>query len=194
MSKDEQSVRRLWNFKQSTSSKSHRTDLNVDEFIQRMCDTQISFKAVQKDSNNSVMQIKKKRLYWLKDISTHRFAWYHEQSSKVNYNQKIEWYNWDSSHAFECSNESKMQTIHDLDIKSTSRSSSHHVKLWNQVRDLHAKFKCHQSIWSSLAHQTAAYTENEKNIKLHSWISTQLSKEQRDVADIQWANEHYARD
>jgi len=36
-----------------------------------------------------------------------------------------------------------MQIIRDLDIKSTSKSSSHHVRLQNQVRDLHAKFKHH---------------------------------------------------
>ena len=61
-----------------------------------------------------------------------------------------------------------MQIIHDLDDKSTSRLNSHHMRLWNQVRDLHAKFRCHWSVWLSLAHQTAAYAENEKNVKLHS--------------------------
>ncbi len=146
MSKDEQSIRHFWNLKQSTSSRSHRTDLSADESIQCMRDTQISFKAVQKDSNNSVMQIKKKRLYWLENISTHRSAWYHKQSFRINYDQKIEWYNWDSSHAFKCSNENETQAIHDLDIRFTSRSSSHHVRLQNQVRDLHAKFKHHRSI------------------------------------------------
>ena len=43
--------------------RSYRTDLSADEFIQRMRDLQISFEAVQKDSNNSAMQIKEKRLY-----------------------------------------------------------------------------------------------------------------------------------
>ncbi len=66
------------------------------------------------------MQIKEKWLHWLENISTHCFAWYHEQSFKVNYDQKTEWYNWDSLHAFECSNESEMQVIHDLDVKSTA--------------------------------------------------------------------------
>ncbi len=77
-----------------------------------------------------------------------------------------------------------MQVICDLDVRSTSRSSSHCVRLWNQVRDLHVKSKYHWSVWSSLAHQTAAYAENEKNVELHSQMSTQLSKEQRDIADI----------
>ncbi len=75
------------------------------------------------------MQIKEKWLYQLKDISTHCFAWYHEQSSEVNYDQKTEWHSWDSLYAFECSNENKMQAIHDLDVKSTSKSSSYHVRL-----------------------------------------------------------------
>ena len=74
MSKSKQSIRCLWNLKQSTSSRFRRTDLSADEFIQRMRNTQISFEAVQKDSNNSVMQIKEKWLYWLKDILTHCFA------------------------------------------------------------------------------------------------------------------------
>ncbi len=108
MNKSEQSVKRLWNFKQSTSSRFHKTDLSADKSIQRMRNTQISFKAVQKDSNNSAMQIKEKRLHWLENILTHCFAWYHEQSSRINYDQKIEWHSWDSSHAFECSNESEM--------------------------------------------------------------------------------------
>jgi len=67
-------------------------------------------------------------------------------------------------------------------------------ELQHQVRDLHAKFKHHQSIWSSFAHQTTAYAENEKNVKLYSWMNMQLSKEQRDVVDIQWASEHYTQD
>jgi len=41
-------------------NKSCRTDLNTDEFIQHMCNTQVSFEAVQKDSNNSTMQIEEK--------------------------------------------------------------------------------------------------------------------------------------
>ena len=96
-----------------------------------MHDTQISFKAVQKDLNNSVMQIKEKWLHWLEDILTHCSAWYHEQSSRVNYDQKIEWHSWDSSHAFKCLNENEMQVICDLDVRFTSRSSSHHVRLQN---------------------------------------------------------------
>ncbi len=185
MSKSEQSVRCLWNLKQSTSSRSHKTDLSADEFIQCMHDTQISFKAVQKDSNNSAMQIKEKRLHWLENTLIHCSAWYHEQSFKVNYDQKIKWHNWDSSHAFECSNESETQVIHDLNVRFTSWSSSHHVRLRDWVCDLHAKFRHYQSVWLSLAHQTVAHAENEKNVKLHSQMSTQLSKEQRDIADIQ---------
>jgi len=45
------------------------------------------------------MQIKEKQLYWFKDVLIHCFAWYHEQSSEVNHDQKTEWYSWDSSHA-----------------------------------------------------------------------------------------------
>ncbi len=55
-----------------------------------MHNTQISFKAVQKNLNNSIMQIKEKWLYQFKDVLTHCFTWYHEQSSEVNYDQKIE--------------------------------------------------------------------------------------------------------
>ncbi len=140
------------------------------------------------------MQIKEKRLHWLEDILTHCSAWYHEQSSRINYDQKIKWHSWDLSHAFKCLNESEMQAICDLNVRFTSRSSSHCMKLQNQVRDLHVKFKHCRSVWSSLAHQTAAYIENEKNVKLHNQMSTQLSKEQRDIVDIQRANEHYVRD
>jgi len=74
MSKSKQSIRRFRYFKQSASSKSCRTDLSTDEFIQRMHDTQVSFKAVQKDSDNSIMQIKEKRLYQFKDVSIHYFT------------------------------------------------------------------------------------------------------------------------
>jgi len=108
MSKSEQSIRYLWNLKQSTLSRFHRIDLSTDESIQCMRDTQISLEAVQKDSNNSVMQIKEKWLYWFKNISTHCSAWYYEQSFKVNYDQKIKWHSWNSSHAFKCSNENEM--------------------------------------------------------------------------------------
>ncbi len=54
-----------------------------------MHNIQISFEAVQKDSNNSVMQIKEKWLHWLENILIYCSAWYHEQSLKVNYDQKI---------------------------------------------------------------------------------------------------------
>ncbi len=92
-SKSRQSIRCFRYFKQSTLSESCRTDLSIDEFIQCMCNTQISFEAVQKDSENSIMKIKEKRLYWFKDVSTHCSAGYHEQSSEVNHDQKTEWYN-----------------------------------------------------------------------------------------------------
>jgi len=146
MSKSRQSVECFKYFKQSTSSESCRTDLSTDEFIQCMCNTQVSFKAVQKDSNNSIMQIEEKWLYWFKDVSTYCFAWYHEQSAEVDHDQKIEWHSQDSLHAIKWLNESKMQVIHDLDIRFTNRSSSHSVKLWNQICDLHAKLKRRQSI------------------------------------------------
>jgi len=55
-----------------------------------MRNTQVSFKAVQKDSDNSTMQIKEKRLYQSEDVSTHCFAQYHEQSAEVNHDQKTE--------------------------------------------------------------------------------------------------------
>ena len=85
MSKSRQSVKCFRYFKQSASSKSCRTDFSTDEFIQRMRNTQVSFEAVQKDLDNSTMQIKEKRLYQFKDVSTHCFAWYHEQSSEVDH-------------------------------------------------------------------------------------------------------------
>ncbi len=87
-----------------------------------------------------------------------------------------------------------LKAIRDLDVKSTNRSSSHSVRLRNQICDLHAKLRRRQSVQSSLTHQTSAYAENEKNIKLHNWMNTQLSKESRDVANIQWTNERHARD
>ena len=90
MSKSRQSVERFRYFKQSASSESCRTDLSTDEFIQRMHNTQVSFEAVQKDSDNSTMQIKEKRLYRFKDVSTHCFAQYHEQSAEVDHDQKTE--------------------------------------------------------------------------------------------------------
>jgi len=90
MSKSRQSVERFRYFKQSASNKSHRTDLSTDEFIQRMHNTQVLFEAVQKDSNNSTTQIEEKRLYRFKDVSTHCFAQYHEQSAEVDHDQKTE--------------------------------------------------------------------------------------------------------
>jgi len=90
MSKSRQSVERFRYFKQSASSESCRTDFSTDEFIQRMHNTQVSFEAVQKDSDNSTMQIKEKRLYQFKDVLTYCFAQYHEQSAEVNHNQKTE--------------------------------------------------------------------------------------------------------
>ncbi len=90
MNKSRQSIRRFRYFKQSTSSESRRIDLSTDEFIQRMRNTQVLFKAVQKDSDNSTMQIEEKRLYQFKDVSTHCFARYHEQSAEVDHNQKTE--------------------------------------------------------------------------------------------------------
>ncbi len=111
-----------------------------------MHDTQVSFKAVQKDSDNSIMQIKEKRLYQFKDVSIHYFTWYHEQSAEVDHDKKTEWHSRDSSHAIKCLNESKMQAIHDLNVKFTDKSSSHSVRLWNQICDLHAKLKCRWSV------------------------------------------------
>ncbi len=61
-----------------------------------------------------------------------------------------------------------MQAIHDLNIKSTSRSDSHSMRLRNQICSVHAKFKHHRSVQLSLARQTSAYSENEKNFRLHS--------------------------
>ncbi len=55
-----------------------------------MHNIQVLFKAVQKDSDNSTTQIKEKWLYWFKDVSTHCFAWYHEQSAEVDHDQKTE--------------------------------------------------------------------------------------------------------
>ncbi len=59
MSKSRQSVECFRYFKQSALSESCRTDLSINEFIQHMHNTQVSFKAVQKDSDNNTMQIKK---------------------------------------------------------------------------------------------------------------------------------------
>ncbi len=151
-------------------------------------------KQFKKDSDNSTMQIEEKRLYWFKDVSTHCFAQYHEQSAEVDHDQKTEWHSRDSSHAIKCSNESETQAIRDLNVRSTSRSSSHSVRLWNQICDLHAKLRRRRSVWSSFTRQTSAHAENEKNIELHNWINTQLSKELRDVANIQWTNERHTRD
>ncbi len=194
MSKSRQSIKHFRYFKQSTSSKFCRTDLSTDKFIQRMHNTQVSFKAVQKDSDNSTMQIEEKWLYWFKDVSIHCFVQYHEQSAEVDHDQKIEWHSRDSSHAIKCSNESEMQAIRDLDVKSTNRSSSHSVRLWNQICDLYAKFRHRQSVQSSLTCQTSAYAKNEKNVKLHNRMNMQLSRESRNVANIQWTNEQHARD
>ncbi len=83
--KSRQSIKHLRHFKQSAANRSCRTDLDTDEFIQCMCNTQISFEAVQKSSNDSTMQIKEKRLYWFENISTHCSAWYHEQSFEVDH-------------------------------------------------------------------------------------------------------------
>ncbi len=90
MSKSRQSVERFRYFKQSASSESRRTDLSTDEFIQRMHNTQVSFEAVQKDSDNSTTQIEEKRLYRFEDVSIHCFARYHEQSAEVDHDQKTE--------------------------------------------------------------------------------------------------------
>ena len=56
-----QTIRRVKADKASSaSSESCRTDLSTDEFIQRMCNTQVLFEAVQKDSDNSTTQIEEK--------------------------------------------------------------------------------------------------------------------------------------
>ncbi len=39
-----------------------------------------------------------------------------------------------------------MQAIHDLDIKSIDKLSSHSMRLQNQICNVHAKFKRCQSI------------------------------------------------
>ncbi len=111
-----------------------------------MRNTQVSFEAVQKDSDNSTTQIEEKWLYQFKDVSTHYFAQYYKQSAEVNHDQKTEWHSRDSLHAIKCSNESETQVIRDLDVKSTSRSSSHSVRLWNQICDLYAKLRRRQSV------------------------------------------------
>jgi len=90
MNKSRQSIKRFRYFKQSASDESCRTDLSTDEFIQRMRNTQVSFEAVQKDSDNSTTQIEEKRLYQFKSVSTHCFAQYHEQSAEVDHDQKTE--------------------------------------------------------------------------------------------------------
>jgi len=95
-------------------------------------------------------------------------------------------------YAIKCSNESKMQVIHDLNIRFTDRLSLYNVKLWNQICDLYAKLKHHWSIQSSLTCQTSAYAENEKNIKLHNQMNMQLSKELRNIVNIWWINEWHA--
>ncbi len=140
------------------------------------------------------MQIKEKQLYQFKDVLTHCFVQYHEQSAEVDHDQKIKWHSRDSLHAIKCSNESEMQVIHDLDVKSINRSSSHSVRLWNQICDLHVKLRHRWSIQSSLTHQTSAYVENEKNVKLYNWMNTQLSKESRNIINIWWTNERHTRD
>ncbi len=53
-----------------------------------MHNIQVLFKAVQKDSDNSTTQIKEKWLYWFKNVLTYYFAWYHEQSTEVDHDQK----------------------------------------------------------------------------------------------------------
>jgi len=58
--------------------------------------------------------------------------------------------------------------IYDLDIKFTSRSDSHDMRLQNQIHNVHAKFKCCQSVQLSFTCQTSAYFENEKNFKLYN--------------------------
>ena len=60
MSKSKQSIKCFRYFKQSASSKSCKTDLSINEFIQHMCNTQVLFEAVQKDLNNYIMQIKER--------------------------------------------------------------------------------------------------------------------------------------
>ncbi len=140
------------------------------------------------------MQIEEKWQYWFKDVSIHCFVWYHEQSAEVDHDQKTEWHSRDSLPAIKCSNESEMQAIYDLDVKSINRSSSHSVRLWNQICDLHAKLKRRWSIQSSLTRQTSTHAENEKNIELHNWMNTQLSRESRDIANIRRTNERHARD
>jgi len=55
-----------------------------------MRNTQVSFEAVQKDSDNSTMQIEEKRLYRFEDVLTHCVARHHEQSAEVDHDQKTE--------------------------------------------------------------------------------------------------------
>ncbi len=77
-SKSQQSVRRIRNFKWSASSEFNRTDFDINQFVQRMCNSQILLKAVQKSSDNSTMQIKEEQLHWFKNVLTHCSARHHE--------------------------------------------------------------------------------------------------------------------
>ena len=57
-----------------------------------MCNSQISFEAVQKSSNNSTMQIKEKQLHWFENVLIHYFVKHHELDTEINHDQKIKWY------------------------------------------------------------------------------------------------------
>jgi len=54
-SKSKQSIKYFKHFKQSAADKSCKTNFDIDEFIQCICNTQISFEAVQKSSNDSII-------------------------------------------------------------------------------------------------------------------------------------------
>ena len=68
-----------------------------------------------------------------------------------------------------------------------------YVCCMQHIQHIFDRFKHRWSVWSSLARQTSAYSENEKNFKLHSQMSMQLSWESRNIAEVWWINEWHAR-
>ena len=78
ISKSWQSIKCIWNFKQSTSDELNETDFDINQSVQRMCNSQVLLKAVQKVSDDNTLQIKEEWLHWFKNISIHCSAKHHE--------------------------------------------------------------------------------------------------------------------
>ncbi len=97
--------------------------------------------------------------------------------------------------------ENLIESRPEIEFKSTRQVDQIESKIWLNSFELswslstQLKLKTWSELswatwtwWQIYAHQTSAYFENEKNIKLYNWMNSQLSERQRVIADFWWTN------